>query len=212
MTEERGNALCPPLPPSPKTGWLAENGPKALEQLFRTIVYNPAAPILITDNDRNYREASVGAEKLLLPRAKIIGRGLDDFAAPAVKRVISERWRTFLKEGEQSGTLELLGQDREVEYTAKSNVLPVRHLLVLRDKTKPAAPEKDASLSNIPSWVQDYALFLLDPDGKIAAWYAGAERIHGCGADERRSAVTFRFSIPAVIPARILHRQRRRNS
>ena len=59
------------------------------------------------------------------------------------------------------------GSAREVEYTAKGNVLPVRHLLVLHDKT------------NTPAWLQDYALFLLDADGRVAAWYAGAERIYG---------------------------------
>lgn len=170
------------------TFWLEENGPKALEQLFRTIVFHPAAPILIADDDRNYREASVGAGKLLgLPREKVIGRSLDDFAAPAVKPVITERWQTLLKEGEQSGTLEILSADgtpREVEYSAKTNVLPVRHLLVLRDKTKSAQPDKEASLGNIPSWVEDYALFLIDGDGKIVAWYAGAERIYGYPADE----------------------------
>src|SRR5579871_3822876 len=137
------------------TAWLKEHGPKALEQLFRTIVFHPAAPILIADNDRYYREASVGAGKLLgLPREKIIGRSLDDFAAPAIKPVIPERWQMLLKEGEQTGTLQLLDADgapREVEYTAKTNVLPVRHLLVLRDRTKPDEPDKSASISNIPS-------------------------------------------------------------
>ncbi len=171
-----------------RTFWLQEHGPKALEQLFRTIVFHPAAPTLIADNDRKYREASVGAGKLLgLPRDEIIGRSLDDFAAPAMKPVIPERWQALLKEGEQSGTLELLradGTPREVEYTAKTNILPVRHLLVLRDKTKRAEPDNDPSLSNIPSWVQDYALFLIDVDGKIAAWYAGAERIYGYSAGE----------------------------
>jgi PAS domain S-box-containing protein len=170
------------------TPWLAENGPKELEQLFRTIVFHPAAPILIADNDRNYCEASVGAGKLLgIPREKIIGRSLDDFAAPAIKPVLPERWQALLKEGEQTGTLQLLSPDgtpREVEYTAKTNVLPARTLLVLRDKTKRAEPDKDPSLSNIPAWVRDYALFLLDTDGKIVAWYAGAERIYGYRADE----------------------------
>jgi len=76
------------------------------------------------------------------------------------------------------------GTPREVEYTAKTNVLPARHLLVLRDKTKSAEPDKDPSLRNISSCVGDYALFLIDVDGKIVAWYAGAERIYGYPADE----------------------------
>jgi len=169
-------------------GWLAENGPKELELLFRAIVFHPSAPILIADDDRRYREASAGASKLLgLPREKIIGRSLDDFAEPSFRPVISERWRAFLDEGEQEGLFQLLGPDGvplDVEYTAKRNVLPVRHLLVLHDKTThtptrgPVKADNDPS-KNVPVWVQDYALFLLDIDGQVVSWYGGAERIYG---------------------------------
>src|SRR5580704_14052624 len=94
------------------TSWLVENGPKELELLFRAIVFQPSVPILITDNDRHYREVSVGASKLLgLPREKIIGRSLDDFAEPSFKPVISERWNAFLEQGEQEGTLPLVIAD-----------------------------------------------------------------------------------------------------
>ena len=167
--------------------WLIENGPKELESLFRAIVFHPSAPILLADDDRNYTEASVGAGKLLgLPRAKVIGKSLDDFADPGFKPLLSERWRAFLEDGEQVGTLPLVGSDgtpREVEYTAKGNVLPVRHLLVLRDKSKRES-ERDATPDIIPPWVQDYALFLLDAEGQIAAWYAGAARIYGYKSEE----------------------------
>jgi len=166
-----------------RSRWLAENGPKQLEQLFRTIIYHPAAPILIADNDRNYLEASVGAGKILgVPREKLVGRSLDDFAPPGIKPLIQERWRTLLQEGEQEGTLQLLrpdGTPRDVEYIAKANVLPVRHLLVLRDKTKPVEQGKTNPRDDTPAWVQDYALLLSDMDGTIVAWYSGAERIYG---------------------------------
>jgi formate hydrogenlyase transcriptional activator len=168
--------------------WLAENGPKELESLFRAILFQPSASILLADNDRRYQEASVGAAKLLgLPRLEIIGHRLDDFAVPAIRTVISERWQAFLEEGEQAGTLQLLGPDgntRNVEYTAKGNVLPVRHLLLLRDQIATAVAGKDRSQNPLPSWVQDYALFLLDVDGQIAAWYGGAERIYGFKSGE----------------------------
>ena len=43
---------------------------------------------------------------------------------------------------------------------------------------------EQAAKDRIPSWVQDYALFLLDVDGRVAAWYSGAERIYGYKSDE----------------------------
>ncbi|MFN0102121.1 MAG: sigma 54-interacting transcriptional regulator [Bryobacteraceae bacterium] len=158
------------------TRWLAENGPKELESLFRAILIPLSAPILIAGNDGHFHDASIGAGKFLgHPREKIIGRTLNDFAAPATKPLISERWRAFLEQGDQIGSLQLLGPDgapRDVEYSAKRNVLPARHLLTLRDKTNSAGAEKE------PIGMRDYALFLLDVDGRIAAWYAGAERIY----------------------------------
>src|ERR1035438_6413780 len=138
--------------------WLVENGPKELELLFRAIVYHPSALILITDNDGNSRDASVGVGKLLgLPREKIIGRRVDDFAQPGFKPQISQLWRALQEQGEQQGTLGLVGRDgspRDVQYTAKGNVLPVRHLVVLHDKT-PAAQTVSvvhAEQDRIPSW------------------------------------------------------------
>ncbi len=53
----------------PTNVWLSQNGPMELELLFRAIVFYPSAPIFLTDDDRQYRDASVGASKLLgLPR------------------------------------------------------------------------------------------------------------------------------------------------
>ncbi|MGD0618822.1 MAG: sigma 54-interacting transcriptional regulator [Bryobacteraceae bacterium] len=157
--------------------WLLENGPKQLELLFRAIVYHPSAPILITDGDGNSRDASAGAGKLLgLPRDKIIGLPVTDLAEPACRAQMSQLWGALQEQGEQEGTLGLLAADgnrQEVHYRAMSNVLPVRHVLALH--TADAA---------IPAWVQDYALYLLDVEGHIAAWYSGAARIYSYQANE----------------------------
>ncbi len=164
--------------------WLIENGPRELEALLRAIVYHPSTPILIADNDRHSLDASSGAGRLLgVPRTEIIGRSLDDYADASFRPRISELWQAFLERGKQEGTLSLMGPDGEshqVEYVARGNVLPVRHLLLLRDR-RPAA---ESSRGEIPAWVQDYAIFLLNVDGVVVAWYSGAERIYGYTAAE----------------------------
>lgn len=196
--------------PQPQTGsWLADNGPRELELLFRAIVYHPSAPILIADNDRNHSDASSGAGRLLgVARDKIIGQKLDDFAAPGFKPRISQLWRAFLEQGEQEGTLRLVGPDgrpQEVAYTAKGNVLPVRHLLVLH--------EKSAIGDRAPAWVQDYALFLLEADGRIATWYAGAERIYGYKpAEAVGQHVSFLYPSDASVLANCEEKLRRAES
>jgi len=159
--------------------WLIENGPKELELLLRAIIYHPSAPILITDDEGTSRDASAGAGKLLgQPREKIIGHAVDEFVDPGIKPQISELWKALQEQGEQRGTLRLMGADatpQNVEYVAKGSVLPVRNVLVLRDKASQSEP---ASTDPFPSWVQDYALYLLDSEGRVAAWYSGAVRIY----------------------------------
>jgi PAS domain S-box-containing protein len=174
-----------------KAGWLLENGPAELELLFRAVVFHPRVPILITDDERRHRDASVGASKLLgLPRGAIIGQKLEDLADPGFQPQVPELWQSFLGKGEQQGTLRLTSADgtlREVEYSAKGNILPVRHLLVLRDKTAGGAHTKPSAAGGkeaIPGWVQDYALFLLDGNGCVASWYSGATRTYGYTASD----------------------------
>jgi len=183
------------------SGWLAENGPRELERLFRAIVYHPSAPILITDGDGNSKEASVGLGKLLgLPRENIIGHPLDQFAPPDGKGQISRLLGALRENGEQEGTLQLVdhnGIPRHVEFVAKGNVLPVRHVVTLRDTSAP--PEAEQALSTgIPSWVRDYALYLVDNEGRIADWYAGAIRIYGYAPNEAiGQRVSFLYAEPS---------------
>ena len=99
--------------------------------------------------------------------------------------------RHFWTTGEQEGTLRLEGPDgslRDVAYTAKGNVLPVRHVLVLHEKSASSAAtammSRPDERARFQAWVQDYALFLVDVDGRIVTWYAGAERIYGYTATE----------------------------
>ena len=192
--------------------WLLEHGPGELELLLRAIVYHPSAPILITDDDGNSKDASVGVAKLLgLPRQKIIGRSVDDFAQPGFKPQISQLWKALQEHGQHEGTLQLVGPNESrwtVEYTAKGNVLPVRHVLVLRDQS--AAVETGDAPDRIPAWVQDYALYLLDAEGSVAAWYSGAVRIYGYSGDEAVGRhVSFLYPADDTLEAKLQDELRR---
>ena len=191
--------------------WLIENGPKELELLLRAIIYHPSAPILITDDEGTSRDASAGAGKLLgQPREKIIGHAVDEFVDPGIKPQISELWKALQEQGEQRGTLRLMGADatpQNVEYVAKGSVLPVRNVLVLRDKASQTEP---ASTDPFPSWVQDYALYLLDSEGRVAAWYSGAERIYDYAASEAMDRhVSFLYPVDDTPPAKLQEELRR---
>jgi formate hydrogenlyase transcriptional activator len=56
---------------------------------------------------------------------------------------------------------------KDLHYTSKSNVLPGRHVLVIND-------EKNTTADG-----DDYAFLSLNAEGRIVAWYEGAERIYG---------------------------------
>jgi PAS domain S-box-containing protein len=158
--------------------------------LVRAIFYHNSIPIVIADNDRKQLDASVGAGSLLgLARDKLIGRRIDDFTEPISRPRIEEMWRLFLRQGQQQGTFRLLEPDgsvQEVEFIAKGNVLPGRHLLVLHKKTAKKQPWGVVGNDDeqIPSWVKDYALFVLAADGRIVEWHSGAERIYGHRREE----------------------------
>ncbi len=166
--------------------WLAENGPQALEIFFPSILHHPSAAILITDDDRCFREASSSAEKLAgRSRAELLGLRLDALVDPDFRPQMEAQWRDFLKKGEYHGKLRLVksaaGNSREIEYTAKSNVLPGHHVLVLCD---PKMKVMDSKICGIPVWIQDYAFFLLDMNGCVDTWYSGAERMFGYTSEE----------------------------
>ena len=81
--------------------WLREKGPRELELLIRAIVCDVSVPILIADDDRNYRDVSIGAAKLLgRTRDEIIGLKIENSADSNLQPAISNLRRSFLAQGE----------------------------------------------------------------------------------------------------------------
>ena len=54
-----------------------------------------------------------------------------------------------------------------------------RHLVV-----EQALRESEEQYRMLLDTIQDYAIFMMDPQGRVISWNAGAERIKGYRADE----------------------------
>ena len=75
---------------------------------------------------------------------------------------------------------------------------------VLRDSTKrgrveQALRDSEEQYRTLVQTVQDYAIFMLDPQGQIVSWNAGAERIKGYSAEEIIGHNYSRFFTPEDI-------------
>jgi formate hydrogenlyase transcriptional activator len=68
-----------------------------------------------------------------------------------------------------------LTEPNKLSYTAQPEVLPGRHVFVFDENS----PEKHTATDH-----KDYAFFCLDAEGRVVAWYAGAERLYGYSSDE----------------------------
>ncbi|MCA1994946.1 MAG: PAS domain S-box protein [Coleofasciculus sp. S288] len=108
------------------------------EQQLRAIFEGSLDAIAITDDNGVFVEANPAACQLLgLPLSELLGHRVTDFMQPGFN--FHQVWRTFLEQGQLTGEVRFVRSDgtlRDVEYAAKANFLPSRHLGVLRDITE----------------------------------------------------------------------------
>lgn len=109
----------------------------ATEREFQSIFDSALDAILILDDQGLCLEANPGALALLgTVRNELVGSSIRKFHPPLDD--FENVWKRFLESKIEQGEAELIRQDRVrvfVEYTAKSNYLPGRHVAVLRDIT-----------------------------------------------------------------------------
>jgi PAS domain S-box-containing protein len=91
-------------------------------------------PTLLLDDDRRYVDVNDAACSFLgLPREQVVGRRIDDFLVPEVRKTLDETWPRFLAMGRHAGFFELVHPDgsvRKTMYSSIANVTPGRHLTV----------------------------------------------------------------------------------
>ena len=91
--------------------------------------------MVLADDGRRYVAANQAACLLLrLPEAQVLKRTIEDLTPPENRSQVGPMWETFIRDGTQRGTFELLmpdGPRLRVEYSATANIEPGRHLSIL---------------------------------------------------------------------------------
>jgi diguanylate cyclase (GGDEF)-like protein/PAS domain S-box-containing protein len=121
---------------------------------FRALFEGALDSMLLADDDARYVDANPAACVFLgLSRAEIRRLRVVDFAPEPAKAVFDQVWQAFLQEGKQQGDYQLVlpdGRVRDVEFSATADVLPGRHLSIIRDVTerKRLDAERDAQIAH----------------------------------------------------------------
>jgi two-component system, cell cycle sensor histidine kinase and response regulator CckA len=111
---------------------------KQSEELFRAVFDNAYEAMVITDDDGGYVDVNPAACELFgRSRSELLGARSGDATGSATEG--EQAWRTLATDGSAAGLHTVVrpdGEVRETEFAAKANVLPGRHLSVLRDVTE----------------------------------------------------------------------------
>jgi PAS domain S-box-containing protein len=189
-------------------------GSKALDAgvLFERFFESSPDSIVVTDEHGCITRANAQTEKLF-------GYKRDELLGRPVEILIPERLRPSHPSNRENYSahprirpmgagLELFGQRKDgSEFPVDIMLSPIETaegqlvLAVVRDISdwklaNEALHRSEEQFHSLIEGVRDYAIFLLDPDGKVATWNSGALRIKGYSAEEILGQHFSRFYTP----------------
>lgn len=116
----------------------ADDELRASEASFRALFDNSVVPMIVFDDERRYVDANAAACALVgLSREEFLELRIDDLSESAEE--VELFWDALLSAGELQGQYRILrpdGTHREVEFHAKANVQPGRHLAISYEVTE----------------------------------------------------------------------------
>jgi PAS domain S-box-containing protein len=183
------------------------------EAQLRAIFSSALDAIVVLDSDARTIDANPASEDLFgVPRELLLGRSLHEAAAVGETEAV---WRDLLDKGAVVGLFRLLrpdGTQRDVEFSATADVLPGRHVALVRDVTARRQMEEDLRRSEREATaVADLSRRMnerLDLDAILRLVCETARDV--CGADsaaialpdgETRDVMVLRHRVPADDPA-----------
>ena len=129
---------------------LAEKALRESESKFRAVFNSAPSAILLADDDGRYVEANPAAGRLFgLPPSELIGRSVSEFMPPEME--FQPIWQRFLCQGHFGAGHQLVRPDgsvRDVETYGVANILPGRHISIMRDVTDAKQAEAEIRTLN----------------------------------------------------------------
>src|SRR5256712_8228115 len=180
----------------------AEQALRESEERFRAVAESATDAIVAADKSGHITYFNQGAERIFGYAARdVISRPLTLLMPQRFHDAHRQGLARFLTTGEArvvGRTVELVGQRKDgTEFPLELSLASWKargdtfFTGILRDITERKRAEELLRASEerfhlMVKHVEDYAIFMLDTEGRVVTWNAGAERIKGYRADEIR--------------------------
>lgn len=175
----------------------AQLGLQESEARLRSLVESTDDVIFELDEDGTYLNVWTTNEQLLArPKQELLGHHIDEVLGAEAARPFLEACGRVLCTGRSEGieySLDFPGARRwflgRISPIGPTNASGRRLCLFVREITDRKRAEEDVRhgaerFRLLVEEVKDYAIFMLDPEGRIVTWNVGAERIKGYRPEE----------------------------
>ena len=179
-------------PPSQKMRSIQALAEKLLE-------FSPDA-IVVTDADGRIVEVNPQVERMFsYTRAELLGASVETLVPDRYRAAHSDHRKTYVAHPSVRSMgigLDLHGRRKDgtefpvdimlspLQVDGESLTLAVVRDVTERQKIEAALHQSEEHFRLIVESVKDYAIFMLDPGGRVTSWNSGAERIKGYRAEE----------------------------